>query len=75
VTQVANFYAATNLVVGAKARITGLRLIATDTDWSRGAGPVVSGPTIDLLMAMTGRGQALVDLAGEGVDLLRARFQ
>jgi uncharacterized protein (TIGR03083 family) len=74
VTRVANFYAATNLVLGAKSRIAGLRLFATDTDWSQGVGPGVSGPVVALLMAMTGRSQAVVDLDGEGVDLLRSRF-
>lgn len=33
----------------------GLRLVATDTDWARGRGPVVEGPMAELLMLCTGR--------------------
>ncbi len=33
----------------------GLRLVATDTDWARGSGQVVSGPMAELLMLCTGR--------------------
>jgi uncharacterized protein (TIGR03083 family) len=73
VIQVADFYAGTNLIVGAKDRVAGLRLVASDTDWSHGNGPTVSGPALALLMAMTGRSQALSDLTGDAVDQLRAR--
>ena len=60
-------------VFGAKRRTKGLRLDATDIDWSWGAGPVVAGPGEALLMAMLGRSVALDDLAGPGLDRLRAQ--
>jgi uncharacterized protein (TIGR03083 family) len=60
-------------VFGAKRRTAGLRLRATDVDWTWGDGPEVSGPGEALLMAMLGRGQALGDLAGDGLATLSAR--
>jgi uncharacterized protein (TIGR03083 family) len=74
VVRVADFYKGSNLIVGAKNRIAGLRLRATDADWSTGAGPEVSGPILALVLAMTGRAPALDDLSGDGVAQLRARI-
>jgi len=71
--QVANFYKGSNLLIGAKNRIAGVKLRATDADWSHGEGPEVSGPIVSLVVAMTGRKAALDDLAGEGVATLRTR--
>jgi uncharacterized protein (TIGR03083 family) len=71
--QVANFYQGSNLLIGAKSRIAGLRLRATDADWRHGDGPEVAGPIMALVMAMTGRGAALADLSGAGLETLRAR--
>ena len=71
--QVADFYKGSNLIVGTKRRIAGLSLRATDTEWSHGSGPEVSGPLLSLLLAMTGRQAGLVDLQGPGVDILRGR--
>jgi hypothetical protein len=73
--QVANFYKGSNLIIGAKTRIAGLTLRATDTDWQHGQGPEVSGPMMSLIMAMTGRKAALVDLSGDGVPMLARRCQ
>ena len=73
VRQVADFYKGSNLIIGTKRRIAGLGLRATDTDWTHGSGPEVSGPLLSLLMAMTGRTQALDSLAGDGVATLRGR--
>jgi uncharacterized protein (TIGR03083 family) len=70
---VADFYKGSNLLIGAKNRISGLTLKATDTDWQHGSGPEVSGPAIALVLAMTGRKVALDDLTGEGVATLRQR--
>ena len=39
VTRTAQFFTGSNLLIGAKRRITGLTLRATDTDWSHGTGP------------------------------------
>ncbi len=73
VVQVANFYKDSNLIIGAKSRIAGLKLRATDTDWSTGEGPEVSGPILSVVVAMTGRKAAIDDLTGEGVATLRTR--
>jgi uncharacterized protein (TIGR03083 family) len=73
VIQVADFYKNSNLIIGTKRRIAGLALHATDTDWSHGSGPAVSGPMVALLMAMTGRKAAASELSGEGVAVLQAR--
>ena len=70
---VADFYKGSNLIIGAKKRIAGLRLKATDADWSHGDGPLVEGPLTSLLLAMTGRRAACDDLSGEGVATLRSR--
>lgn len=55
------------------ARLSGLRLEATDQDWSWGAGEPVTGPSEALAMAAAGRAVALDDLHGSGVGALRAR--
>lgn len=59
----------------ARKNSRGLRLTATDIDWSFGAGHAVTGPGEALLMALAGRPQALDDLAGPGLDVLRARLR
>ena len=60
-------------IFGAKKRIAGLRLTATDMDWSHGNGPEVTGPAEALVMMMAGRLVALDDLSGEGKAALVAR--
>ena len=71
--QVANFFKGSNLIIGAKRRIDGLTLRATDAEWTHGTGPEVSGPIMALVMAMTGRKPVLDELSGEGVATLRSR--
>jgi uncharacterized protein (TIGR03083 family) len=73
VVAVADFYQGSNLLIGAKDRIRGLTLRATDADWQHGSGPEVSGPILALVLAMTGRAAAFADLTGEGVAVLRER--
>jgi hypothetical protein len=70
---VADFYKGSNLILGAKKRISGLNLRATDTEWSHGSGPEAAGPILSLVLAMTGRKTALDDLSGDGVEELRSR--
>ncbi len=67
---VADNYSRTNLLIHAKKRVAGLRLTATDADWSTGTGQEVTGPLLSLILAMSGRRQACCDLAGEGVTTL-----
>ena len=71
--RVANFYKGSNLVIGAKRRVSGLQLRATDTEWSCGEGPEVAGPIVALVMAMTGRKAVLAELSGDGVATLAER--
>jgi uncharacterized protein (TIGR03083 family) len=47
-------------------RARGVRLVATDLDWSHGKGDEVRGTGEALLMAMAGRRAALDDLEGPG---------
>ncbi len=70
---VADSYKNSNLLIGAKRRIAGLTLRATDSDWSHGDGPEVSGPLASLVLAMTGRKQSHGDLTGEGLATLVGR--
>jgi uncharacterized protein (TIGR03083 family) len=70
-TRLAEYYRGTDLVVLAKGRIGGLRLAATDGPFATGTGALVAGPTLALLMAMTGRTACCDDLTGEGVAALR----
>jgi uncharacterized protein (TIGR03083 family) len=72
IVQVADFFKGSNLIIGTKRRISGLKLRATDAEWSTGDGPEVTGPILALLMAMTGRKPA-TELTGEGVQALAAR--
>jgi uncharacterized protein (TIGR03083 family) len=60
--------------IRAKQRIAGLRMSATDWDWSAGDGPTVEGPLASLILAMAGRKAALEDLSGEGTHTLQARM-
>jgi uncharacterized protein (TIGR03083 family) len=70
---VADSYKKSNLLIGAKRRITGLRLRASDAAWMTGDGPEVTGPLASLVLAMSGRRAAHADLAGEGLATLATR--
>lgn len=59
--------------VGTKRRIVGLRLVATDLDWSHGDGPTVTGTGEQLLMVMAGRMVVVGELGGEGKAALAGR--
>ncbi|OQS13184.1 DinB family protein [Nocardia donostiensis] len=60
--------------LGVPWRIRGLRLEATDLDWSTGKGLLVSGPGEALLMAMTGRRGIIAELTGPGRARLAGRI-
>ncbi|MDN5896684.1 MAG: maleylpyruvate isomerase family mycothiol-dependent enzyme, partial [Nocardioides sp.] len=55
---------------GGKQRIARVRLVATDADVVIGDGPEVRGSALSLLMAVSGRSEALDDLDGPGVPAL-----
>jgi uncharacterized protein (TIGR03083 family) len=59
--------------IGVKKRTAGVKLVATDFDWTHGEGPEVRGTGEALLMALSGRTAALDDLSGDGVATLRSR--
>jgi uncharacterized protein (TIGR03083 family) len=70
---VLRYYAGTDQVVLARGRITGLRLEAADDDVSIGAGDLVRGSSLALIMAVTGRKAYCAELTGPGVAVLAAR--
>ncbi|MFC7450075.1 maleylpyruvate isomerase family mycothiol-dependent enzyme [Rhodococcus daqingensis] len=55
----------------ARRRLRGLRLVATDTAWTRGEGIEVRGPIGALLLLLTGRTAALDALSGDGAAIVR----
>jgi uncharacterized protein (TIGR03083 family) len=55
-------------------KVWGVRLIATDLDWSFGFGPEVRGKAEALLMIIAGRRGILPELSGAGVAKLQPRF-
>ncbi len=60
--------------LGGKRRSTGLKLTATDAEWTHGNGTEVSGPFASILLALTGRKAGIADLSGEGVATLTQRL-
>ncbi len=70
---VADSWKRSNLLLGAKRRIAGLRLRSTDADWTTGDGPEVAGPLQSLLLAMVGRKGAHAELSGDGLTVLAGR--
>jgi uncharacterized protein (TIGR03083 family) len=51
----------------------GLNLVATDVEWTHGAGPVVEGRSADLVSVLGNRPKALPALRGDGIATLSAR--
>ncbi len=52
---------------GAKETVARVRLIATDADLTIGDGPDVRGPSLSLLLAVSGRQVAVAELDGPGL--------
>ena len=53
----------------------GLRLVATDADWSHGEqGALVEGRAVDLISVLGNRPRMLPRLRGEGVEVLASRL-
>ncbi|WP_307817291.1 maleylpyruvate isomerase family mycothiol-dependent enzyme [Nocardia acididurans] len=73
-TQVARFYAQRDFTVSSRTSIEGLRLEATDGPFTAGSGPLVTGTTLALTMAMAGRSAYCADLSGPGLTTLRDRL-
>lgn len=72
-TEVARFFAAKDFTVSSRSAIRDLRVEATDGGFATGDGPLVRGTTVALVMAMAGRAVYVDDLAGPGLETLRAR--
>ncbi len=65
-TRVARHYGGSDQVVLARGRVRGLRLQAVDGPFTIGSGPLVTGRTLALMMAMTGRRAFCDELTGTG---------
>ena len=74
-TRVAEYYQGSDLPVLTKTRIRGLRLAATDGPFNTGSGPLVSGTTLALTMAMAGRRAYCDAIRGDGAATLRERCE
>ncbi|MEU0541463.1 maleylpyruvate isomerase family mycothiol-dependent enzyme [Nocardia sp. NPDC005978] len=57
---------------GAKELVALVSVVATDSDLRLGAGPEVRGTVLALLLALSGRRDALTELDGPGVETLAA---
>lgn len=58
-----------------KGTLNGLRFEATDLDWKHGNGATVAGSAAALLLAVTGRAEAMDSLSGDGAGVLRHRVK
>ncbi|MCY0906173.1 maleylpyruvate isomerase family mycothiol-dependent enzyme [Arthrobacter sp. H14-L1] len=74
-TPVAEFYARRNFTVASRTHAAGLQLRADDGPFTAGTGPLVTGPTVALMMTMAGRAPYLEYLQGPGMPTLRARLE
>jgi uncharacterized protein (TIGR03083 family) len=74
-TPVADFFAQRDFAVPSRTRIADLQLRATDGPFATGAGPLITGSTLALVMSMAGRVPYLTELDGPGLPTLRSRLQ
>jgi uncharacterized protein (TIGR03083 family) len=72
-TPVAEFFARRDFTVASRSTVAGLQLRADDGPFATGAGPLVSGSTLALVMSMAGRAPYVDQLDGPGVPTLKAR--
>lgn len=59
--------------IRSKQRAAGLRLDATDVDWSHGEGPLIRGSAEAILLVLAGRHRVIDELEGDGLGALRTR--
>ena len=62
-----------NPFVPAYRNSRGLRLVATDADWTHGQGPLVRGSAAELVSVLGNRPAMLTGLDGDGVEVLASR--
>ena len=67
-------YVATNRFMGGPRRLSGVRLVSTDTGWTLGDGAELRGPDTDLLLVAAGRRAGLAALDGPGVAVVSERL-
>jgi hypothetical protein len=60
--------------MGGPRRLSGVRLVSTDTDWSLGDGAELRGADIDLLLVAAGRPAGLPALNGPGAAIVAGRL-
>lgn len=73
-TPVAEFFVSRNFTVDSRTVAKGLQLEADDGPFTAGEGPLVTGPTLALVMCMAGRAAYLDSLDGPGMPILRSRI-
>jgi uncharacterized protein (TIGR03083 family) len=61
---------ALSFLMGTRRLVKGVRMVATDVDWTRGSGPTVEGPVQELLMLCAGRRPDPDLVTGDGLGLL-----
>lgn len=59
------------VLMGSRRTVRAVRMVATDTDWARGTGPVVEAPIAELMMLCAGRGADRTLVSGGGAELVR----
>jgi len=74
-TAVADFYVRENFAVNSRTVAAGVELRADDGPFAAGSGPLVTGSTLALVMAMAGREAYLEELDGPGVPVLRGSIE
>lgn len=71
---VASQFVSSPAPIGGKKRVAGLALESTDIPWVAGSGPLVRGPLVALILAISGRPAGLADLSGPGLAELTNRL-
>lgn len=67
-------YVATNKFMGGPRRLSGVRLVSTNTGWTLGEGADLRGPDVDLLLVASGRPAGLDALDGPGAAVVTERL-
>lgn len=60
-------------LMGSRKVVKGVRMVATDIDWTRGRGPTVEAPMQELLMLCAGRAADASLVSGDGRELVATR--
>lgn len=62
-----------SFLMGTRRLLRSVRLVATDVEWTRGAGPTISGPMQELVMICSGREPDRSLVSGDGLSEVPAR--